>query len=371
MRRGFDARRGDRSPGWVLPEPLPVRPGEPLSVAWLCEPGGAGSGGHTTMYRMVAALESAGHRCVVYLQDRHGWDIEQHRETIRAWWPWMKAEIRDAADGIADAHAVFATSWETAYPVLASPARGRRFYLVQDFEPAFHPAGSAAMLAESTYRFGFHGVTAGPWLAELLRRDYGMSADHFDFGRDPVYELDRSPVAAGERTGICFYRRPETPRRAFEIGVLALDLFAARHPEVEIHLFGREVKELPFRATHHGLLTPSSSTGSTTAASPASCFRPPTSRSCPTRCWRRAAFRWSTTPSTTGSCSTTRPWPTRRALPSSWPRRLPAWSRAVPPSAERLRSRRPPAWRGTPGTTPAPPWSASCAPAWRMEPRLC
>ncbi|HEX2415396.1 MAG TPA: hypothetical protein VHJ37_09280 [Thermoleophilaceae bacterium] len=242
--------------GWVLPEPLPVRPGEPLTVAWVCEPGGAGSGGHTTMYRMVAALEAAGHRCVVYLQDRHGWDIEQHRETIRAWWPWMRAEIRDAADGIADAHAVFATSWETAYPVLASPARGRRFYLVQDFEPAFHPAGSAAMLAESTYRFGFHGVTAGPWLAELLRRDYGMSADHFDFGRDPVYGLDRSPVAAGERTGVCFYCRPETARRAFEMGVLALDLFAARHPEVEIHLFGRDVKELPFRATHHGLLTP-------------------------------------------------------------------------------------------------------------------
>ncbi len=195
-------------------------------------------------------------RCILYLQDRHGWDIEQHRATIREWWPWMHAEVRDAAAGIEDAHAIFATSWETAYPVLASRARGRRFYLVQDFEPAFHPAGSAAMMAESTYRFGFHGVTAGRWLAERLRADYGMPADHFDFGRDLDYVLDTGPEAENARTGICLYCRPETPRRAFELAVLTLELFAQSHPEVELHLFGRSVKGLPFAATDHGLLRP-------------------------------------------------------------------------------------------------------------------
>ena len=46
--------------------------------------------------------------------------------------------------------------------MLASPARGARFYLVQDFEPSFYAAGSEALMAEATYRFGFHGVTAGP-----------------------------------------------------------------------------------------------------------------------------------------------------------------------------------------------------------------
>ena len=55
---------------------------------------------------------------------------------------------------------------------------------------AFYPAGSEALLAEATYRFGFHGITAGRWLADRLRRDYGMQADHFDFGRDLSYELD-------------------------------------------------------------------------------------------------------------------------------------------------------------------------------------
>ena len=38
--------------------------------------------------------------------------------------------------------------------------------------------------------------------------------------------------------------------------MIALDLFSRRHPEVDIHLFGRSVRRPPFAATDHGLLTP-------------------------------------------------------------------------------------------------------------------
>jgi glycosyltransferase involved in cell wall biosynthesis len=207
------------------------------------------------MFRLVSALEQAGHRCVVYLIDEHGWSLEQHERTIRSWWPHVRADVRDAAAGIEDAHAIFATSWDTAYTLLASTARGRRFYLVQDFEPSFYPAGSEALLAEATYRFGFHGVTAGRWLSQRLREEYSMPADHFDFGRDSVYALDPT-IGAEQRSGVCFYSRPDTPRRAFEVGVMALDLFAERHPEVDIHLYGISPKQLPFRAIDHGLQTP-------------------------------------------------------------------------------------------------------------------
>jgi glycosyltransferase involved in cell wall biosynthesis len=207
------------------------------------------------MFRLISALERAGHRCIVYTVDRHAWDLHQHEQRIRAWWPWIHAEVRDAAAGIEDAHAIFATGWETAYPILASPARGKRFYLVQDFEPAFYPAGSASLLAEATYRFGFHGITAGRWLARRLSDEYGMSADHFDFGRDLTYALDRS-IGPEDRTGVCFYSRPGTPRRAYELAVLALELFAKRHPGVEIHAYGAEAKRLPFRVINHGLQTP-------------------------------------------------------------------------------------------------------------------
>jgi O-antigen biosynthesis protein len=239
--------------GWVLPPALPARPGEPLTVAFVCVPPGPGAGGHTTMFRLIAGLERAGHHCVLYLTDRHGWSLDQHRETVRTWWPWVKPEVRDAAEGIEDSHAIFATGWSSAYTVLASPARGSRFYLVQDFEPSFYPAGSEALLAEATYRFGFHGVTAGRWLADRLSRDYGMATDYFEFGCD----LDRYALDASvERTGVCYYARFTKPRRAFELGLVALELFAERHPEVDIHFYGDTVKRSPFPATNHGAITP-------------------------------------------------------------------------------------------------------------------
>jgi len=130
-------------------------------------------------------------------------------------------------------------------------------YFVQDFEPAFYAAGSEALLAEATFRFGFHGVTAGRWLAGRLREEYGMPADHFDFGCDlEHYALDDSPGAQERRTGVSYYCRPSTPRRAHELALMALDLFAERHPEVDLHLYGEPAGRLPFRATEHGLLTP-------------------------------------------------------------------------------------------------------------------
>lgn len=243
--------------GASLPEPAPWTEGEPLKVAWVCGPAGEGSGGHTTMFRMVDALERSGHTCVIYIHDRHGWKIEQHRGTIRAWWPWVKAEVRDLADGIEDAHVVLATSWETVYPILGSNALGRRCYFVQDFEPSFYPSGSLALLAEATYRFGFHGVTAGRWLADLLQREYGMSADHFDFGCDlDHYRLDAARDEVVERSGVCYFCCPSKPRRAHELAVVALDLFASRHPEVAIHTFGEPAGALPFPVIDHGLLAP-------------------------------------------------------------------------------------------------------------------
>jgi glycosyltransferase involved in cell wall biosynthesis len=244
--------------GWPPPRLLPTDGVDaPLTIAWVCFAPTEGSGGHTTMFRMVSALERAGHRCIVYLRDDHCWSVDQHRRTIRRGWPMVRAEIRDLADGIEDAHAIFATSWQTAYAVLASPAKGARLYFVQDYEPDFYAAGSEALLAEATYRFGFHAVTAGSWLAQRLRRDYGMEADHFDFGSDvEVYQLDRPRTATAARTGVCYYCRPSAPRRAHELAVMALDLLGARHPEVDIHVYGEAANGLGFPVVSHGLLSP-------------------------------------------------------------------------------------------------------------------
>ena len=244
--------------GNPLPEPLPWTEGQPLNISFICSPPCPGSGGHTTIFRIIAALEQAGHDCTVYLHNLHGSSIETHVQRIRGWWPWMKAEIADVSLGLRDSHAIFATGWETAYVLLGSTARGVRCYLVQDFEPLFTPAGTTSLLAEETYRFGFVGVTAGRWLAEMLNKHYGMITSYFDFGCDPEeYRYDPDIDNKLERSGICYYCRPITPRRAHELAVKSLELFHRDNPSTEIHFFGHQAKGLTFPVTHHGLLSPS------------------------------------------------------------------------------------------------------------------
>lgn len=235
---------------------LPFDEKGPLVVNWVMSPPSAGSGGHTTAFRIIEHLERSGNICRVYLYDNHGGDAAYYSSRVRKVFPGFKGEIDDVANGMADAHAVVATSWPTAYPVYSDDCRGKRFYLVQDFEPWFYPMGARSVLADHTYRMGFHAITAGRFLAQKLKAEYGMAADSFDFGSDAAYHLMERQ---GVRDGIVFYARPEpwAARRAFELGVMALQLFAERHPDITIHFYGSRIGKLPFPFKDHGLLRPS------------------------------------------------------------------------------------------------------------------
>lgn len=247
-----DVRAADvtRRPPVVVP---PVPPDGRLTVNWVCTPPSPGSGGHTTMFRLVEHLEAAGHTCRLYLYDVYGSRAADHEPTIRAAYPGFRGEIHDVTEGMADAHAVFATAWMTAYPVFNDPCAGKRFYLVQDYEPWFFPRGGLSALAENTYRMGFHGFTAGRFLAGKLRDDAGMAADSFDFGCDVTrYRL----LDGARRDGVVFYARRLAPRRAIEVGLLALEVFTREHPEVVVHTYGEKIGSLGNGHVDHGLVTP-------------------------------------------------------------------------------------------------------------------
>src|SRR5690606_18655192 len=95
------------------------------------------------------------------------------------------------------------------------------------------------------YRMGFHAITAGKWLAQKLSHEFGMDADYFPFGCDTSrYGLK---PGGGRRTGVAFYARSRTPRRGTELGLLALEILANRHPQLELHIFGEKVGSLPFK----------------------------------------------------------------------------------------------------------------------------
>lgn len=236
--------------------PLPFNTEQPLIVNWITSPPSEGSGGHTTMFRLIEHLERTGNICRIYLYDVYGGDAAYFSSRIRKLFPGFRGDIDDVTNGMADAHAVIATAWSTAYPAYLDRCRGKRFYLVQDFEPWFYPVGALSVLAENTYRMGYHALTAGRFLATKLSAEYGMPADGFDFGCDKKYYnlLNNS----GARDGIIFYAKPQVPRRAFELGVMALQLFAERYPKLTIHFYGsRDVGKLPFPYVEHGVIPPS------------------------------------------------------------------------------------------------------------------
>jgi O-antigen biosynthesis protein len=228
--------------------------GAPLTIGWVTVPPSAGSGGHTTLFRMVEAVEAAGHRCVLFLYDRYGGDVRQHEQVLRQWWPRLRAEVRDAHERIDGVDAAVASAWDTAH-ILA--VRGtspmRRLYFIQDFEPFFYARGSMYSLAEDTYRFGFRNIALGEMVAQSLRDEAGVSADVTEFGCDTSVYRRRDDA---RRTGVVLYARPGVPRRGFWLARLALEQFHRQHPEVDIHLYGSVVPDLPFPAQQHGKLTP-------------------------------------------------------------------------------------------------------------------
>lgn len=238
----------------------PFRPSWPgpdaagrLTLNWVMTPPAPGSGGHRTLFRVLHHLQGAGHTSRVYLYDVHRGDAALRAAVVREHYGF-EGLVADATKAMADASAVVATSWPTAYAVYNARCAGKRFYFVQDFEPSFYPAGGLSALAEATYSMGFHGITAGRWLTEKLRDEFAMQADWFDFGCDTdCYRRDPGAV----RRGVAFYAKPDTPRRACELGLLALEVFHRRRPDIEIHVYPHRLRgQVAFPIVDHGLVTP-------------------------------------------------------------------------------------------------------------------
>ena len=55
-------------------EPRPPRIAGPLTINWVVPPWKVGSGGITTIFRLIQQLERRGHSCAIYVFDPFGWD---------------------------------------------------------------------------------------------------------------------------------------------------------------------------------------------------------------------------------------------------------------------------------------------------------
>lgn len=231
-----------------------LKAGRAAAIGWVMTPPAPGSGGHTTLFRMVEALEARGHQCVVFIYDKHGIDVPLISERIRQHWPNIHPEIRDARSGIDRVDAVIATSWESAHVIVkygGTPTR--HLYFIQDFEPYFYGHGAEYELAAMTYQLPFVRIALGEMLDGMITEATGLRSKVVPFGCDSnVYRLPDPDVV---RTGIVFYCRPDFSRRGYELACVALRAFHQLHPEQEIHVYGARPRGLDIPLTFHGRLT--------------------------------------------------------------------------------------------------------------------
>jgi len=226
-----------------------ARSGELLSLAIVIPSFRRGSGGHATIVALARALSGLGLDVSIWLEDFEG----RHAQAGEMATAEQFAEFFNAAEipfhsGFkewAGADVVIATGWQTAPRVLLLPNAGGRAYLVQDHEPEFYATSAESLWAAATYREEFHCIAASPWLAELLRTRYGVTASHFDLALDhSIYRPAKETVRREDL--VVFYARAATPRRAVPLGLSGLEELAHRRPDLEIVLYG-EASELPVR----------------------------------------------------------------------------------------------------------------------------
>jgi glycosyltransferase involved in cell wall biosynthesis/GT2 family glycosyltransferase/predicted SAM-dependent methyltransferase len=122
------------------------------------------------------------------------------------------------------ADASIATLWLTAYAVARVQNTKRKFYLIQDFEPMFYPAGTQYALAEESYRMNLYGLCNTENMRQIYADDYRGKGMAFMPAVDPtVFHANNRPYRTEDAPATVFvYARPGHWRNCWELASLAL-----------------------------------------------------------------------------------------------------------------------------------------------------
>ena len=232
---------------------------ESLELAWVVPPYGIGSGGQAAIFRIMRELEARGHRCSLWVHDPKG--IEPHtsaslRRRMKLHYTSPDSPVELGFESWTGCDVAVATGWETVYPVLRLPGCRARAYFVQDHEPEFFATSSESVLAAHTYGSGLPCIASSRWLGRVIGERYGAEVTSFQYG---IEGSEYYPVSDVPRRGdtVLFYARDHTPRRAVELGLLALQALLERKPHLRVVMYGthRRIKA-PFAFEQLGMEGP-------------------------------------------------------------------------------------------------------------------
>jgi GT2 family glycosyltransferase len=142
-------------------------------------------GGLNTCFRMADKLARENgvvNRFVVLAEE----NTEYFRSALAAAFPALgtsEFHFYNGSDAqiqlIPEADASVATLWLTAVHVAKAPGGKRKFYLMQDYEPAFYPASTLFAMAEESYRLGLYAICNTESMHRIYTSMYGGKGTWF------------------------------------------------------------------------------------------------------------------------------------------------------------------------------------------------
>jgi glycosyltransferase involved in cell wall biosynthesis len=247
----------------VLKPQYPYYNPDSLCIHWIIPDFGIGAGGHMTIFRMIKFLEEFGHRQIIWIQNARNYAtpkaakecIQFHYQSVG---DNVIVQFLPEDVGHISGDVVIATDCWTTFPMMEMERFKERFYLIQDWEPMFHPVGDSHMIANLTYEFNLNALCAGKWLYSKAK-EKGLWARSWDLASDEKYYYPKETSNKPKfQVTIAFYARAYTSRRAVMLGVAALKALHARGVDVHVQFFGQEGIDFGVEFSHEylGILSP-------------------------------------------------------------------------------------------------------------------
>jgi glycosyltransferase involved in cell wall biosynthesis len=198
-----------------------------------------GSGGHAKAISVAKWLTQFGHTVSLNFIGNHTdyLDARMIEEEFQLETKNIRVIYTDLPQH--DSNIIVATFWKTVYYIQNATKRyGRKFHFLQDYEPYFYSMGTDYLLSINAMKKDFHKISYGPWIKEIIHNKHKIECDSMPFYYNKgIYFNDESVIRS--KNVIVFFARPEMPRRCFDLGWRALQLYTQKYPSgAQIVIFG-------------------------------------------------------------------------------------------------------------------------------------
>lgn len=185
------------------------------SVAWfLPSIGNHRAGGIVTILKIAEYL-SANFGTQNYFVIRDN-SLGQIASKLDLNYPNLRYEIIENLNKVPSCSLGVCTFWTTAFDLLEFNRCKKKFYLLQDDERTFYNRGSMFELVESTYRFGFTGLTNSFSIAEIYSKISQKPSYVYTPGMNESLSSCRFERRGDASTNVVVYARPSHSRNCFE-----------------------------------------------------------------------------------------------------------------------------------------------------------